>query len=239
MDARKIGSNSQTKEELLLDGMELGPTTEKAEKPGVLNDPDNPNSSYEIPDNDDETLDDNIEKYADTSNLGDISQDIHNDIIQRHQEHNKQILENKEELKQNNIRHKDKRENHNYLNVKRKASFPSTKWITKKLNINQEQDTKVPTVEEEPDGGDLQLEKVQITDLHMEIDTTLSISKNYTSSNIILDNTLSIPNGSRAKEKYHDSKMVLDTAYSISNGPSKVRDQHLGGYPGHNTILVT
>ena len=34
------------------------------------------NSSYEIPDNDDETLDDNIEKYADTSNLGDISKDM-------------------------------------------------------------------------------------------------------------------------------------------------------------------
>ena len=95
------------------------------------------NSSYEILDHDDnakkpiETLDDNIEKYADTSNLEDISQDIHNDIIRRHQEHNKQILGNREELKQNNIRHKNKRENHNYLNVKRKASYPSTKWIIK------------------------------------------------------------------------------------------------------------
>jgi len=32
--------------------------------------------------------------------------------------------------------------------------------------------------------------------------------------------------------------MTLANILSISNGPSKVRDQHLGGYPGSNTILA-
>ena len=48
-------------------------------------------------------LDDNIGKYADTSDLEVITQDIHNDIVRRRQEHSRKILEiieNGEDLKQ-------------------------------------------------------------------------------------------------------------------------------------------